>query len=161
VLEHGNEEIAERFVVIAFEGVVLAVLEAAASEQNGEVGVVVLVRIAHVAAEENHRAVEEAGVVFVLRGEALDEFAIEHHLLAVSVFELFHLFGRLTVMAEAVVAVGGAFIVVDLEGGCGKGIDHERNNARGVGLEGELRHGEHEIELLKDELLVLDVRRFG
>jgi len=64
-------------------------------------------------------------------------------------------------MAEAVVAFGGAFFIVDLEGGRGKGIHHEGDDPRGVGFKRELRHGEHEIELFKDTLLVLDVSGLG
>ena len=161
MLEHGHEEIAERFVVIAFESVVLAVFEASTGEEDWEVGVVVLVRIAHVAAEEDHRAVEQSGIIFALCGEDLDELAEQHHLLAVGVFELLHLLRCLTVMTEAVITFGGAFIVVDFEGWRGEGIHHEGDDAGGVGLEGELRHGEHEIELFKDALLVLDVGGLG
>jgi hypothetical protein len=84
------------------------------------------------------------------------ELAQQHHLLAVGVFELFHLFRSLAVMAEAVVAVGGVLSCI-LKDGRGKGIDHQRDDARGVGLQRELRHGEHEIELFKEQLLVLDV----
>ena len=41
VLQHGDEEIAERSVVVALEGQVLAVLEAAAREEDGQIRVVV------------------------------------------------------------------------------------------------------------------------
>ncbi len=158
MLQHRHKEIAQRLVVVGLEGVMLAVVEAATGEDDGEVCVVVLVGVAHVAAEEHHRAVEQAGFVFTFRGKAFDQFAQQHHLLAVGVFELFH-FGRsLAMMTEAVVAFRGVFAIVNLERGRGKSIDHERDDARGVGLEGQLRHGEHEIELFKDQLLVLDVR---
>jgi hypothetical protein len=59
-LQHGDEEVAERLVVIALEGEVLAVLEASAGEEDGEVGVVVDVGVAEVAAVEDHGAVEQA-----------------------------------------------------------------------------------------------------
>ena len=87
----------------------------------------------------------------------------KRHLLAVGVFELLHFFDGLTVVAEVVVAVGGVLIGMELEDGRGEGIDHERDDARGVGFERELRHRQHEVELLKEELLVLDVggRRLG
>ena len=45
LLEHGDEEVAQRCVGIALEGKVLAVFEAAAGEEDGEVGVIVRVRI--------------------------------------------------------------------------------------------------------------------
>ncbi|MEY4483419.1 MAG: hypothetical protein RL693_871 [Verrucomicrobiota bacterium] len=74
VLEHGYEEIAERGVVVLLEGVVLAVVDSASGEDDGEVGVVVLVGVAHVAAEEDHGAIEEAVAVFAFGGEILDQF---------------------------------------------------------------------------------------
>ncbi|MEY4483420.1 MAG: hypothetical protein RL693_872 [Verrucomicrobiota bacterium] len=60
-------------------------------------------------------------------------------------------------MAQAVVTLGGVLVFVDLEGGRGKGIDHQGDDAGGIGLKRELRHREHEIELFKDELLVLNI----
>ena len=58
LLEQRDEEIAERRVVVRLERMMLTVLHATTSEENGEVGVIVLIGIAHVAAEENGGAIK-------------------------------------------------------------------------------------------------------
>ena len=58
VLQHGHEQIAERLVVLAVEGEVLAVAEAAAGQQDGKIGGVVDVCVPEIAAVENHGVVQ-------------------------------------------------------------------------------------------------------
>ena len=58
-LEHADVEIGERGRGFWIEGEVLAVLEAAAGQQHGQVDVRVGVRAAHAGAIEDHRAVEQ------------------------------------------------------------------------------------------------------
>src|SRR5579883_489491 len=64
-LQHGNEEIRERWAVLRIEGEVLAVLESAARQQHGQVLARVAVPTAQVAAEHHHCAVEYRGRVFL------------------------------------------------------------------------------------------------
>ena len=66
-LEHGDVEIGQWVVVRFVKGEVLAVFEAAAREEHGEVVVVVVVAVAGVAAVEHLRAVEQVCFAF-LRG---------------------------------------------------------------------------------------------
>ena len=75
----------------------------------------------------------------------------------IGVFELLYFFDGLAVVAETVVAVGGVLILVQSERRGGKGIDHERDDVGGVGLECKLGHREHQLEFLEKELLVLNV----
>jgi hypothetical protein len=74
-LQHSDEEIAERFVVIPFEGEVLTVLQATTGEKDREVRVVVNVGITKVAAVEDHRSVKQSLVPFGLGGEVVDKLA--------------------------------------------------------------------------------------
>ena len=69
VLKHRDEEVAERLVVIAAEGQVLAMLEAATGQQDGQVRIVVSIRVPHVAAEQDHRAVKQAISAFTNLGK--------------------------------------------------------------------------------------------
>jgi hypothetical protein len=64
-LEHAHVEIAEGRRVLRIEMEVLAVLEAAAGEEDGEIFRGVAAGVAEIAAEENGGAVEEVGVVFL------------------------------------------------------------------------------------------------
>ena len=59
VLQHAEVKIGQRNVVVLVECEVLAVAEAAASEDDRQVFVVVDVRIAHVAAIEHHGAIQQ------------------------------------------------------------------------------------------------------
>ncbi len=135
----------------------LAVLEAAAGEQDGEIGVVVRVRIAHVAAVEHHGAIEEALAAFLLSGQAAEQFLEQRNLLAVGIVELTELAGCLAVMAQVVIAVCGVLAWMEFEDRSGEGIDHQRHDAGGIRFQGQSGHGEHEIELLEEQLLVLHI----
>src|SRR5262249_39908881 len=58
-LEHGDEQVRQRVVLLLVEGEVLAVAEAAAREQDGEVVVGVRVGAAHAGAVQHHRPVQQ------------------------------------------------------------------------------------------------------
>ncbi|MFM2179329.1 MAG: hypothetical protein RL015_3427 [Verrucomicrobiota bacterium] len=111
--------------------------ESAAREEDGEVGAVVDVRIAEVAAVEDHGVIEEAlGVGRGRGGECSDEIPQVTHLLEVHFFEFGELFLRLAVVAEIVIAVASSVLCIDLKDRRGETIHHEGDDARGVGLEG-------------------------
>ena len=74
-------------------------LEAAAGEQDRQVGVVVGVGVAHVAAEEHHRPVQQTLVPFAVFGEPAEDFGEQRHLLLVGVLELADFFDGLAVVA--------------------------------------------------------------
>jgi hypothetical protein len=58
-LQHRDEQIAQRRIVVGPEDEVLSVPESASSEENREVRIIVNVRVAHVAAIEHHGMVEQ------------------------------------------------------------------------------------------------------
>ena len=60
-LEHRDEEVGQRVIVLLVEGEVLAVFPASAGEEDGEVLVVVVVAVAEVAAVEDLRVIEQRG----------------------------------------------------------------------------------------------------
>lgn len=72
-MQPGDEEVAEGFVVLAGERHVLTVLQTAAREEDEEVGVVVDVGVAEVAAVEDHGAVEQALAVLTEGDELAEE----------------------------------------------------------------------------------------
>jgi hypothetical protein len=76
VLQHGDKEIAQGLVLHVVEDEVLAVHEAASSEEDWQVGAIVDVRVAEVAAVEDHRLIEKARSTGGGRGrERSEEFA--------------------------------------------------------------------------------------
>ena len=83
----------------------------------------------------------------------------QRHLPPVDLLELPDFLLRLAVMAESVIALRGILVLVQLERRSDECIGHQSDDARGVRLERQLRHREHEIELLEEQLLVLDVGR--
>ena len=62
-------------------------------------------------------------------------------------------------MAESVIALRGTRRFTQLERRSDERIGHQSDDARGVRLQRQLRHREHEVELLEEQLLVLDVGR--
>jgi hypothetical protein len=160
VLQHGDEEIAEGFVLHGVEGEVLAMFEAAAGEENGQVGAVVDVRIAEVAAVEDHRLIQQACAIGGrCGGESGEEIAQVTHLLEVHFFEFGELFLRLAVVAEIVVTIAGALLLVYFKNRRREAVHHERDDAGGVGLKGQAGHVEHELDLGEELGLVGDVLR--
>ncbi len=156
--QHGNKEIAERRVVIAFEGDVLAVFETTTGQNDGKIRVVVDVGLAHVAAVKHHGAIQQTFVAFRLAGQIAQQFGEHDHLLAVCGFKLAKLLLVLSVVTEAVIALGGVLPSRQLEDRRSERIEHERDDARGVRLKCELRHSEHQFELFKKEFVVLPIR---
>lgn len=120
------------------------------------------VGIAEVAAVEDHGVVEQAfGVGRGCGGECGDEIAQVPHLLQVHLFELGELLLRLAVVAEIVIAVAGAVLCINLKDRRGETVHHEGDNAGGIGLEGELGHVEHELDLGEELGFVGDVLGLG
>ena len=72
-LQHGDEEIRQRLVVLLVEGEMLAVLEAAAGEDEREIRRVVGVRVGEVRAVEEHRVVEQRAVGFLHARESIEQ----------------------------------------------------------------------------------------
>ena len=62
-------------------------------------------------------------------------------------------------MAESVIALRGTLLFIQLERRSDECIGHQSYDARGVRLQRQLRHREHEVELLEEQPLVLDVGR--
>src|SRR4051794_16878126 len=63
-LQHRDEEIWQRIIVLGVEGEMLAMLETAASEESGEIRGYVGVGISKIGTVENHGAVEERLAIF-------------------------------------------------------------------------------------------------
>ena len=125
VLKHRDKEVAQRFVLIAPEGEVLAVLETATSKKDRQVRVVVRVGIPHVAAEQDHRAVQQPDFAFTGFGKLSEQLVEQHHLLMVGVDELLDFRFGLPMVAEVMVAVGCVLVGVQFEGRSREGIDNQ------------------------------------
>lgn len=139
------------------EGKVLAVFESAPGEEDGQVGRVVNVGVAQVAAEQGHGVFEEIRLSLGPVNEPLEEVVQHAHLAMVDPLELRDLFLRLSVVTEIVVAVERFLFLTDLEDRCRKTIDHQGDDTGRVALEGELRHPQHEVELFEELGLVENV----
>ena len=63
-------------------------------------------------------------------------------------------------MAESVVALGGDSFVAELKRGGREGVQHQSDDASGVGFEGDPSHGQHEFNFLKKPLFLGDFRGF-
>lgn len=143
-MEHGYEQVGERVVFVAIEGEVLAVFEASAGHQHGHVVGGVFVGVAEIAAVEDERVFEQAGVSFLRVLEVADELADEPHVIAVDGFELGEFFLVFAVVGEVVVAVGD-LNVGDFDGGRIVAVQQEGDAAGGVALEGEAGDLVHEF----------------
>ena len=132
---------------------VARVLVAAAGEDDGEVRVVVVRRIAEVAGEEDRGAIEKCAVALGAGFEFVEELAKDAHLGVFDERELLQLAGVLAVMRGVVVADVHALnlrLVLRAE--------PERNGARAVGLKREM----HEVIPLAaafDELRAAELLR--
>ena len=113
LLEHGDVEVRQRVVALGVEGEVLAVPEAAAGEDDGQVGGDVAVGVAHVAAVEDHGAVDERLAVFRGGAEVGDELVEEAHVLVVDALELGDFLRVFPVVGQVVVALADGFPVHD------------------------------------------------
>ena len=110
------------------------VLEASACEDDGEVGVGVGAGVAHAAAEDYGGIVQQGGAPDVLHGRKFFEEAIElGHQGRFDDVQLAELLGVLARVREVVVAAIDARDVRHRQGAA----DVQRDDARGVGLEGE------------------------
>ncbi len=127
VLEGGEVEVGEGVVVGGAEGEVLAVLVAAAAEEDGHVAVVVGGGVTEIRGEEDHGFVEEFGAFELAEevGPAVDGGLFDDG-------ELVEFFGALSVVGEGVVGFFDAFERADGIAGAVEG-----DEAGGIGLEGE------------------------
>lgn len=139
-MEHGEVEVGEGGVVVSLEGDVLAMLEASSGEDDGEVGVVVDVGVAHTAAVEDHRLIEEALAVFFGGCQVGQMVVQELELLAIGLFQLLNFLRGLAVVGEVVIPVGCGVLAVEFEDGSHEGVNHQGDDSGGVGFQGELDH---------------------
>ena len=88
VLEHRDKQITQGLIMIPAKGNVLTVSQAASTNQDGQVRVVMRVRVTHVASKQDHRAVEQTVFTFASYRELLKQLAEHHHLLMVGILKL-------------------------------------------------------------------------
>ena len=112
----------------------LPVLETAAGEEDWEVASRVAAGVAEIAAEEDGRAVEEVGVVFLRSVELCEEIAQRLHRLDLDNLELLELARILAVVREIVVAEVDPFD----RWCCGRASEHDGDEAGRVGLQREM-----------------------
>lgn len=104
-LQDVDEEVRQWVVALAVKDEVLAMLEAAAREEDWQVGGDMGVRVAEIAAVEHHRAVEQGLVALFVRLQGVEETGEQLHVLGIDPFEIGQLCGAATVVREVVVAV--------------------------------------------------------
>ena len=108
-LEHAHVEIAQGRRVLRIEMQVLAVLEAAAGEEDGEIFRRVAAGVAGIAAGENGGAVEEVGVAFAGLAEFGEKIMHCLHGFNLDNLELRKLAGIFAVVRQIVMACADAF----------------------------------------------------
>ena len=133
--------------------------ETAAGEQDGKIRGVVDVRVAEIAAVEDHGVVQQSPAVLGLSGEITDKLSQLHEMFAVRGVELAQLFLVPAVMAELMVGVGCLLLIGQADYRSAEGVHDEGNDAGRVALEGKLRHVEHEPKLIEEALALADVPR--
>src|SRR5260221_5318435 len=120
----------------------LAMLEAAACEQDWKIGPVVAIGVAEVTAEQDHGVVEQWRAAFGLLLERVEQFVEGAHFRHLDELELANLFRILAVM--------GKIVVVDRDAGHGRDVAaalHEnRDEPRAVGLQRERHELEEKLE---------------
>ena len=114
---------------MARKGEVLAVAKPASGEQNGEVGVVVDIGIAHIAAKEHHGTVEQAVGSLPSGGETVEVAGEDGHVLSIGSLELAHFDLVVTVMAQSVVSLGGVSLALEPKDRSLKSVEHEGDQA--------------------------------
>src|SRR5678815_3244226 len=107
-LEHADVEIGNRRRFVRVEREMLAVFEASASKQEGEVLRRVVRRIAQVAAEKDHRVVEQRAVLLAGLLELCQEFAVRLHQFQFHLAELRDFSRILAVVGKIVVTLRDA-----------------------------------------------------
>ncbi len=111
LLQHVDLQIAEWRVIFAAKSQVLAMLEAAPSQQDRQVVCVVDVRIAEIATVKDHGVVQETLAILWLLGERVEQFAQGHHVLPIRRFELTKFLRVLAMVTEAMVRLCGGFLI--------------------------------------------------
>ena len=89
--------------------------ETASGEIDGKIRVVVRVRVSHVAAVQDHCAVEQTLRAIKRLGKFRQQIPQQAHLPSIDLFQLSYLLGNLTVMGQAVITVHRLGVLVNLK----------------------------------------------
>ena len=108
-LQHADEELAERRVVVAVSGDVLPVFESAAGQQNRQIAGAVAAGVSQIAADQNLCLVQLASGSFFCVSQRQQEIFERGHFGALDDSQLFDLGGVAAVMREPVMILGHAF----------------------------------------------------
>ena len=155
VLQVGDEEVGEggSLAVLGIEGEVLAVLEASARRDHGEVGVVVTGGVAEVGTAQDGGLVEQGMVAFAHLVEFGEKAGKEAHFLEFDEGQLFD-FSLIPAMVTEVVPV----FVDSLQGGdIVSSRAAEGHQARRIGAEGEEDEFVHQLHVADEISAVLNV----
>lgn len=140
-LQHGDEQIGHRRVVLRVKGEVLTVFEPAAGEDEREVLIGVGVGVAEAASAEDLRVIEQGAAGLADLAEGLWKAAKGCHLGFLDPAQLRDLFRLVAVVGEAV----GFVLHAGDARHHGEGAERERDHAGAVCLQGEADEVKHEI----------------
>ena len=101
-LQHADVKIAQRWRVLRIEREMLPVLEAAACEQHWQILRRVIAGVAQIAAEEDHRPIEQRLSLLLGLLQLREELGDDLHFFEFDLFELLDLAGVLPVMRQIV-----------------------------------------------------------
>ena len=146
-LEHRNVEVGQRVIVGLAECVMLAMPETAARKNRGHIETRVGVGVAEVGTVKHHRAIEERVFGFAHGFQVGEQFGEELHVPLVDGGELGAFLLGFSVVREVVVTVGDG-LIGNVEGGRTDAVEHERDGAGRIRLEGEAREIVHDFNLL-------------
>ena len=105
-IQHGDPEVVQRGFLAVLNAATLANRTAtAASEENGQVVVVVAVTVAVTRTVDDHRVVEERAVAFLDRLQAVEEVSQLRGVENIDVLDLRHLRRVVAVVGKAVVTI--------------------------------------------------------
>src|SRR5690242_17539491 len=104
-LENVDEKVGQRVVALAIEDEMPAVLEAAAREQNGQVGRHMRIRVTEVAAVEHHGAIQQGFAALSMRFQISEETCQQLHMFAIDHLKLRQFLRISAMMREVMIAV--------------------------------------------------------
>ena len=119
---------------------------AAADQQDRQVVVRVLVPVAHAAAVEERRVIQEVAVAVGRRPEPLEEAGEELQMVRVDLGFLGDLFRNAVVVRDRVVSIGHANLRIAQRAELAR--QHERRHPRGVALIRQRHQLEHQLGVL-------------
>src|SRR6185437_11602779 len=137
-LQHADEEIAQRKVILFVEGKVLAMTETAAGQEDGEVGGEMTAGAAEIAAKQDLGAVEKRAIAVGSGFEGAEEIDESRERGPLDNFELAEHGGVHAVVREGVISLVNA---LDF-GNCAEVKTAQGDHAGGVGLQGQANHVE-------------------